>query len=453
MTAELTGTPVHLEERAMRVRWSERGLLALAAVFVWTNVLAYHLVTAGSSILPLAALAWMLAMAAAHLILNRQQPIRDPLFLPIVAILTGWGLILVTRLAPGFAIRQTVWVVMATAAMLSLAIWPRSRPGDPVGLRWLRRYRYTWLFLGLGLLGLTLIFGVNPSGAGLRFWLGGSLPLLGRAYFQPSELLKLLAVAFLASYMAEKGELVKFQTVRIGPVAIARPPFVYLAPLFAMWGLSLVILAWQRDLGAATLFFIVFLIMLYLASGRWEAIASGLLLLVGTVALAYYLPVSELDIVRLRIDTWLNPWPEAADRAFQIVQSLMALASGGLLGQGVGQGYPTYVPVVHSDFAFAAVAEEWGLVGSLSLLVCISLLVYRGLRLAILTRRPFLAFLATGLSALIGVQSLIILGGVTKLLPLTGVTLPFVSYGGSSLLVSAVMVGLLIKISGEVYDE
>jgi peptidoglycan glycosyltransferase len=428
-------------------------LLVLAAAFVGINVLAFKLVTAGGSILPWSALTWALAMTVAHLILNRQQPLRDPLILPIVALLTGWGLVLVARLAPGFALRQTVWVLLGTSAMLALAVWPRSRPGDPVGLRWLRRYRYTWLLLGIGLLGLTLIFGVNPSGAGLRFWLGGAVPLVGRAYFQPSELLKLLAVAFLASYLAEKGELVKFQMMRAGPLVIARPPLAYLAPLIVMWGLSLVILAWQRDLGAATLFFIVFLIMLYLASGRWEAIASGLLLLVGTVVLAYYLPLSELDIVRLRVDTWLNPWPEAPNRAFQIVQSLLALASGGLLGQGVGQGYPTYVPVVHSDFAFAAVAEEWGVVGSLSLLVCIAILVYRGLRLAMLTRRPFLAFLATGLSTLIGVQSLIILGGVTKLLPLTGVTLPFISYGGSSLLVSAVMVGLLLKVSGEVYEE
>jgi len=150
------------------------------------------------------------------------------------------------------------------------------------------------------------------------------------------------------------------------------------------------------------------------------------------------------------VDTWLNPWPEAQGRALPLVQSLSALAAGGVLGQGVGQGYPTYVPVVHSDFAFAAVAEEWGLLGALAVLACLAVLVYRGFRLALLARRPFLAFLAAGISALIGVQSLIIMGGVTKLLPLTGVTLPFLSYGGSSLLVSFVMVGLLLKVSGDV---
>ena len=453
MIEEGGGTSVHLEERAVRVLLSERGLLALAALFVGISALAYHLVEAGEGVVLWSTLVWALTMVLTHTVLNWRQPLRDPLLLPIVALLTGWGLVLVARLAPRFAVRQTVWVLVGTAAMLGLALWPRPRPGDPVGLRWLRRYRYTWLFLGLGLLGLTLLFGVNPSGAGLRFWLGGRLPLVGRAFFQPSELLKLLAVAFLASYMADKGELIKFQMVRIGRLEIARPPLAYLAPLLLMWGLSLVVLAWQRDLGAATLFFIVFLIMLYLASGRWEAVASGLALLVGTVTLAYIMPIAELDIVRLRVDTWLNPWPEAQGRAFQIVQSLMALASGGVFGQGAGQGYPTYVPVVHSDFAFAAVAEEWGVVGALALLICIAVLVYRGFRLALLTRRPFLAFLATGLSALIGVQSLIILGGVSKLLPLTGVTLPFVSYGGSSLLVSSAMVGLLIKISGEVYEE
>jgi cell division protein FtsW (lipid II flippase) len=446
------GLPVHLEERAIQLRWSERGLLALAALFVGTSAVGYSLVKAGEltgrHLGP--AIAWAILMLGAHLLLDRLQPLRDPLLLPIAGLLSGWGLVLVGRLAPPFVARQTLWVLIGTAAMLGVALWPRPRPGDPAGLRWLRRYRYTWLFVGLALLGLTLFFGVNPSGAGLRFWLGGRLPLVGGVYFQPSELLKLLAIVFIASYMAEKRELIQYQMVQVGRLKFAMPPLAYLAPLLLMWGLSLVLLAWQRDLGTAMLFFIVFLIMLYLASGRWESVASGLALLVGMVALAYWLPVDELDIVRLRVDTWLNPWPEAQGRAFQIVQSLLALAAGGVLGQGVGQGYPTYVPVVHSDFAFAAVAEEWGALGALAVLACLAVLVYRGFRLALLARRPFLAFLAAGISALIGIQSLIIMGGVTKLLPLTGVTLPFLSYGGSSLLVSFVMVGLLLKVSGDV---
>ncbi len=447
--------PVHLEEQAIRTRRREGALLALAAAFVALNAVAYSLALDGRVALahlwPPAV--WGAAVLAAHLTLNRAQPLRDPLLLPPVALLTGWGVVLMDRLAPAFVGRQALWVLVATGVMLALAIWPRPRPGDPAGLRWLRRYRYTWLLAGLALLVLTLVFGVNPSGAGLRFWLGGWIPLLGRVFFQPSELLKLLMVIYLASYMAEKQELIRVRFWELGRVKLARPPLAYLAPLGLMWGVSVLLLALQRDLGAATIFFVVFLIMLYLASGRWEAVASGLALLGVTVAVAYWLPLEQLDIVRLRVDTWLNPWPEAQGRGFQIVQSLLALAAGGVAGQGVGQGFPTYIPVVHSDFAFSAVVEEWGILGGLVVLACLLLLIYRGLRLAILTKQPFLSFLAAGTAALIGVQSLVILGGVTKLLPLTGITLPFLSYGGSSLLVSMMMVGLLLKISSEVVND
>jgi cell division protein FtsW (lipid II flippase) len=163
--------------------------------------------------------------------------------------------------------------------------------------------------------------------------------------------------------------------------------------------------------------------------------------------------VTQLDVVRLRIDSWLDPWPDARANAFQIVQSLLALAAGGLMGQGIGQGYPGYVPVVHSDFVFAAIGEEWGLLGTLVVLVCMAVLVYRGLRVAISARHPFLAFLLAGIVTLIGVQTLIITGGITRILPLTGITLPFLSYGGSSLLVSATMIGLMLKGSHEVMGQ
>jgi len=447
-----TPVPIHLEERALQVRRRERRLLALAAGFVGVNAVAFSLAVSGGLEWRhlWAPAVWAAAFLGAHLVFDRFQPLRDPLLLPIVGLLSGWGLVLVDRLAPGFLVRQAIWVVMGVGAMMLLALWPRPRPGDPAGLRWLRRYRYTWLLAGLGLLGLTLIVGINPSGAGLRLWLGGRLPIIGPIHFQPSELLKLLMVVFLASYMAEKEGMIRVRFQRVGPLAIARPPLAYLAPLLLMWGVSLVLLAWQRDLGAATLFFVVFLILLYLASGRWEAVVSGLTLLVGMAILAYLLPLDELNVVRLRVDSWLNPWRDAQGSSFQIVQSLLALASGGLVGQGVGQGFPTLIPVVHSDFAFAAAAEEWGLLGALAIVVCLAVLVYRGLRLALLVRHPFSTFLAAGIASLLGTQSLIIMCGVTGLLPLTGVTLPFLSYGGSSLLVSSMMVGLLIKVSREV---
>jgi cell division protein FtsW (lipid II flippase) len=210
-----------------------------------------------------------------------------------------------------------------------------------------------------------------------------------------------------------------------------------------MWGFCIVLLVWQRDLGAATLFFILFLTQLYLATGEKWYVWSGLGMLLAAGVVAYF----AFDLVALRIEAWWNPWPDASDRAFQIVQALYALANGGIIGQGVGQGFPDYIPVVHSDFAFAAIAEEWGLIGSLSIVAAFALLAQRGMRIAFLSERPFRRYLAAGITTLFSAQAFLIMGGVTKLLPLTGVTLPFVSYGGSSLLISSVMAGLLLYLS------
>jgi hypothetical protein len=216
-----TPVPIHLEERAVQVRRSERSLLALAAGFVGVSAVTFSLgVSGGLESRHLWAPAiWAAAFLGAHLVFDRFQPLRDPLLLPIVGLLSGWGLVLVDRLAPSFLVRQAVWVAMGVGAMMLLALWPRPRPGDPAGLRWLRRYRYTWLLAGLGLLGLTLVVGINPSGAGLRLWLGGRLPIIGPVHFQPSELLKLLMVVFLASYMAEKEGMIRFRFQRVGPLA------------------------------------------------------------------------------------------------------------------------------------------------------------------------------------------------------------------------------------------
>jgi cell division protein FtsW (lipid II flippase) len=210
-----------------------------------------------------------------------------------------------------------------------------------------------------------------------------------------------------------------------------------------------IVLVWQRDLGTATLFFIVFLLMLYLATGFGWLLIGGTLLVAGVAFAAYQI----IDLVQLRVDIWLNPWLEPDGRAFQIVQSLFAFAAGGIAGRGIGSGSPTFIPVVHSDFVFAALGEEWGLLGVIALLMCILMLVGRGFRIAATNNQiPFFCLLAAGLSLLVGIQSLLIMGGVLKLIPLTGVTLPFVSYGGSSLLVNFIIVGLLLRLSDEV-DE
>jgi peptidoglycan glycosyltransferase len=408
----------------------ERVLLVLAGLFVLANRVALLFVQAGqvSDLWPQAV--WLACVVGAHLALNRFAPERDPLIFPTVMLLAGWGLTLVARLAPPFASRQAIWLVIGTGALVAMTALPPN-------LRILQRYRYSWLLAGLAILAGTLLFGVNPSGAGPRLWLR-----FGPAYLQPSEPLKLLLVVFLASYLAEKHTMIVEPGPRLGRWTL--PPLAYLGPLLLMWGFCIVLLVWQRDMGAATLFFAVFLAMLYVSTGQSGYVVAGLamLLVAGVAAYLVY------DLIRLRVDAWWNPWPDASDRAFQIVQSLLALAAGSVFGQGVGQGSPYYIPVVHSDFVFAAIAEEWGMLGALGALGCIAILVLRAMRIAANhARAPFRLLLATGIGTLLGVQSLLIMGGVVKLLPLTGVTLPFVSYGGSSLLSSCVMVGLLLRLS------
>ena len=409
-------------------------LLLFAAAFVFVNAITLSLVRTGQVQLThlYAPLVWAGLMVITHYLLNRYRPIHDPILLPLIALLTGWGVLLQARLAPIFLWRQILWLALGAAAFLFIALVPHD-------LRWLRRYRYTWLTLGLVLLLATIIAGVNPSGLPVeQYWL--TLPFIRQVFFQPSELLKLLLVVFLASYFHEREK--QFQE---GETQSWWQRLAYLGPLLLMWGFCLILLMWQRDLGAAALFFILFLALLYLATGNEWYVLGGFVLLLLAGGLAYF----AFDVVALRVDAWWNPWPEADNRAFQIVQSLYAVASGGLLGQGIGQGFPDYIPVVHSDFAFAAIAEEWGLLGALGVVACFALLAYRGLRLAYLTAQPFARYLATGIVILLSAQAFLIMGGVTKLLPLTGVTLPFVSYGGSSMLMSWLMAGLLVYLSGE----
>ncbi len=410
-------------------------LLLIAAAFVFVNAITFSLVSDGNIDLAhlWGPLVWLAAMVSAQYSLSRWQPEHDRLLLPLFALLTGWGIVLIDRLAVNFLARQVLWVVLGTAVLLAITILPRN-------LYPLRRYRYTLLFVGLILLATTLLFGVNPSGFGARLWLPVFLPVIGTIYFQPSELLKLLLLIFLASYFADRESL-----LRLDRQQGWRGALPYLAPLLLMWGFCMLLLVWQRDLGAATIFFMLFLALLYLATGHKRYVFSGLgLLLLGSL-FAYFF----FDVVSLRVDAWLNPWPDAYDRAYQIVQSLYAVAAGGLFGPGVGLGYPIYIPVVHSDFVFAAIAEEWGLIGSLSIVAIFMLLAYRGMRIALLTDRPFRFYLAAGITILFSVQALLIMGGVTKLLPLTGVTLPFISYGGSSMFISSVMIGLLAYISAD----
>lgn len=420
-------------KRVIRFQWSELGLLFLAILFTANGFITLALVEQGDItlryVVPIVVLGTLAVVG--WIVLNWRVPDHDPLLFPITSFLCGWGLIEVARLQETFLTRQLIWFTAGTTGLLLIA-------GLPYRWYWLSRYRYLALSGGLGFLALTILWGVNPLGSGDRLWLS-----VGKLfYFQPSEFLKILLVVFLASYLAEKRELLVLTRMRIGRLRL--PPLPYLVPLLLMWGFSLLLLAWQQDLGAAMLFFSTFLSMLYVATGRKLWVLVGLTMLT-LAALAGY---SLFDRVQLRGDIWLDPWSDPRGSAYQIVQALLAFASGGLFGTGIGLGYPTpYIPVVHTDFVFAAISEEWGMLGAIGTILALLILVVRGLRAAIRANTPFVSLLAVGLSATLGWQSLIILGGTLKLIPLTGITLPFVSYGGSSMLVSCAMVGFLIRAS------
>lgn len=411
----------------------QRLLLALAAFFTFTYSLILTLAPAArartwevdynwSHWLGFAV--WLAVFALLHFQLQRRLPDADPYLLPIVALLTGWGLLTIWRLLPGFGLRQTIWLLLSG---LVFALGLRLSPA----LGFLRRYKYIFLTAGILLTALTFFFGTNPSGSGLRLWLGCC-----GIYLQPSEPLKLLFLIYLAAYLSE----MLFLRYRL--LALVTPTII-------VTGLALILLIGQRDLGTASIFIFLYTVTLYIASGRkrvlWISLAG-----LAAAGLAGY---SLFDVIRLRVDAWLNPWLDPAGRSYQIVQSLIAIANGGVSGRGPGLGSPGLVPVATSDFIYTAIAEETGLAGTLGLLLLIGLFTARGLVTALRAPDAFRRILAAGLTAYIAGQSILIIGGNTRLLPLTGVTLPFVSYGGSSLLTSFIALLLLLLISNRGEDE
>jgi len=381
-----------------------------------------------NTIYPLAVL--ILCGTGTAFVLPRYRYKPDPILLPLIFLLSGLGIVLTARLAPNFLDRQIIWLILSTFLLILINVIPTN-------LNWLRHYKYGWFFGGLTLLATTLIFGVNPSGYGARLWLS----IGGLFYFQPSEPLKLLLVVFLAAYMADRHRQLAKARAYIGRMRFPHPS--YWGPMLFMWGLSVILLVWQRDLGAALLFFGTFLGMVYMATGQSRYIWAGIGLLFSVGLLGYY----AFDVVQLRVEAYLNPWLDASGRSFQIVQSLLAFASGGIMGQGLGQGLPTAIPVVHTDFVFAAIGEEYGLVGALAIVFCFILLISRAFLIGLQAENRFQQLLAGGIGTMMALQTLVIMAGTLKLMPLTGVTLPFVSYGGSSLLTSFAMVGLLLFMS------
>ncbi|MBN1192226.1 MAG: FtsW/RodA/SpoVE family cell cycle protein [Coriobacteriia bacterium] len=349
----------------------------------------------------------------------------DPSLLPIAFVLSGIGLATVTRLDSALGTSQVMWTFGGVVALVvTLAVVP--------SLERLARYKYTIALAGISLLVLPALVGVEVNGA--KLWLR-----FAGLSFQPAELAKILIVVFLAAYLAEKREVLSVATTR--KLGVWLPPAKHLGPLLFMWVISLVILVAEKDLGSSLLFFGVFLVMLYAATGRPGYVAVGLGLFAVGAAGAYM----AFGHVQQRVSIWLDPFADVAGRGYQLAQSLFALAAGRLIGVGIGNGLPGRIPFVETDFIFTAVAEELGLLGGAALIIAYLVFCLRGLATASRARSDVAALAATGLVATFGLQAFVIIGGVTRLIPLTGITLPFVSYGGSSMLSNFILLGLLLR--------
>jgi peptidoglycan glycosyltransferase len=431
-------------------RRTELGLIVLGAVIVAG---AYTLATLGrtssipANIGPFLGVVLGLFVAA-HIATRRYAPGADGLLLPIAALLNGIGYVFIARLdetsshPQGLAAAQAGWTVIGIGAFIVTLLFVHR-------VRDLQRYRYTFLLIGLALLMAPLAPGIGREINGARIW-----AYLGPISFQPGEFAKVVLAIFFASYLVEKRELLGMATFpRFRPLL---PDPKHLGPVLLAWGFSVVIMTAEKDLGSSLLFFALFMLMTWIATERAAYVGVGGLLFVGGSMLAY----KGFGHVHDRVQDWLDPWKHASTSGFQVIQSWFAMAWGGVAGTGLGLGNPNQIPVASTDFIFAAVAEELGLLGSAAVIFCYVLLVGCGLRIAVRADAPFEKLLATGITILLGVQSFIIMAGVTRLLPLTGVALPFMSYGGSSLVANYVLLALLARISddtarraGEVYEK
>jgi cell division protein FtsW (lipid II flippase) len=372
----------------------------------------------------LGVLIWFFSFSVLHRTTRRKLHNRDPLILPIIALLCGIGLLSIWRLYPIFGQRQAIWLAISSSLLFLGIVFPTF-------INYLRRYKYIWLLIGLLLTGLTILMGTNPSGAGPTRW----LQLFG-LHFQPSEPLKLILVIYLAGFFSDHHSLIE------GKIKSLLPTLVII-------GIAVLILVFQRDLGTAVILLLIYLALVFTSQGnRFFLWISPLLMII-----TGYLGYQFLDLVKVRFDTWLNPFGDPTGASYQIIQSMIAIASGGLFGAGPGLGSPTLIPVSVSDFIYAAIAEELGFLGVTVILLLFCLLIYRGIKLAGRTKNAFYRNLILGLIFYLGIQSILIIGGNIGLLPLTGVTLPFISYGGSSLIVSFCAALVLLVISDWVSSE
>jgi peptidoglycan glycosyltransferase len=414
-------------------RRTELGLILLAVVAVGAT---YALAAFGRNAAIPAGIGPFLGVIlalilAAHLAARRWAPDADATLLPIAALLNGLGYVFIARLNEDLAGLQATWTAVGIGAFIATLVVVRR-------VRDLDRYRYTFMVIGVGLLMLPLLPIVGNEVNGSRIFVS-----FGPVNFQPGEFAKVILALFFASYLVEKRELLSIATWGVGPFRLPEPK--HLAPVLLAWGFSLLVLFFQKDLGSSLLFFTVFVVMLWIATQRASYLVVGFTLF----ASGAYFAWKTFTHVQQRVDIWLDPWDLCFAEGQQICRSQFGLALGGVTGTGPGLGRFDRFPAVETDFIFTVIGEELGLLGGTLILVAFLLLVGTGLRIAVSAEHEFDKLLAAGLTALLGFQAFIILAGVTRLLPLTGITLPFVSYGGSSLIANYVILALLMRISDD----
>jgi cell division protein FtsW (lipid II flippase) len=383
------------------------------------------------SSLPVYTLLFVGGYTACYVVIRKFAPLADPAIFPAAALLAGIGFAIIYRLDPGKSTQQVLWMLIGIAAFIGTVIGVRDH-------RQLAAYTYTLGFIAVGLLLLPIVPGIGREINGSRVWIG-----VGSLEFQPAELGKVAMVLFLASYLTSKRELLQEARVRIGPFHV--PELKHLGPVLVAWAVSLAILFLEKDLGASLLYFGIFVVMLWVATGRaaYLVIGGGLFIIGALIAYATFGHVKDRVVI----------WEHAMEQqhihsdGYQLAQSEFGLSTGGIGGSGLGQGQPNEIPFASTDMIFAAIGEELGLLGSTAILLLFLVLVGKALKTAVRIKDPFGKLLATGLATILGVQAFVIVGGVTRVIPLTGVTLPFVAYGGSSLLSNFILLGLLVRLS------
>jgi peptidoglycan glycosyltransferase len=422
---------------ARRRRGSELGLGLLAVVIIAGGYVL--LLLAEKPDLPSDLWLFLVALLGlylvAHLAVRRFAPRADPTLLPIAFILNGIGFVTISRLDRDLARVQAIWTAFGIGAFVLTLILVRR-------VRTLERYRYTFLFIGVVALLLPLLPGVGREINGARLWVR-----VGPVNFQPGEAAKVLLVVFFAAYLVDKRELLAAGSRRIGRLMLPDPK--HLGPLMLAWAVSILVMVREKDLGSSLLFFAVFAAMLYIATERSAYLVAAFGMFVAGAAIAYQL----FAHVEERVSSWIDPWSVAHTTGFQLVQSLYAFGTGGFAGKGLGLGSPQKIPNAATDFVFAAIGEELGLIGTIAICILFLLFVGSGFRIAVEADRPFSKLFAAGLTTIVGVQAFVIIGGVIRVIPLTGVTLPFISYGGSSLVANFVLVALLLRVSDETAER